>query len=70
MEAAESGCLKATELNTPGRISQTAVQALLARAYMWQSGYPVYANTWDKALEYARKVRDSQIHHYIQQVME
>lgn len=63
LEAAESGCLKATELNTPGRISQTAVQALLARAYMWQSGYPVYANTWDKALEYARKVRDSQIHH-------
>ena len=59
---AEQGCLPADELNSPGRISQTTAQALLARAYLWQSGYPVYANTWGKALEYARKVRDSQLH--------
>ena len=59
---AEKGCRPADELNSPGRISQTTAQALLARAYLWQSGYPVYANTWDKTLEYARKVRDSQLH--------
>lgn len=59
---AEKGCRPADELNSPGRISQTTAQALLARAYLWQSGYPVYANTWDKTLEYARKVRDSKLH--------
>lgn len=62
LQEAEAGCFPADELNSPGRISQTTAQALLARAYLWQSGYPVYANTWDKALEYARKVRDSQLH--------
>ena len=54
--------LSADELNAPGRISQTTAQALLARAYLWQSGYPVYANTWNEALTYARKVRDSGLH--------
>lgn len=62
LQEAEAGCLPADELDSPGRISQTTAQALLARAYLWQSGYPVYANTWDKALEYARKVRDSKLH--------
>ncbi|MEG0645749.1 MAG: RagB/SusD family nutrient uptake outer membrane protein [Bacteroides sp.] len=62
LSEAESGCLPATSLNTPGRISRTTVQALLARTYLWQSGYPTYANTWDKALSYARKVRDSKLH--------
>lgn len=62
LEAAEEGCLSARELNAPGRISVTTAQALLARAYMWQSGYPVYADTWDKALEYARKVKQSGLH--------
>ena len=45
LKAAESGCLPADELNAPGRISRTTAQALLARAYIWQSGYPVYADT-------------------------
>lgn len=62
LKDAEEGCLPADELNAPGRISQTTVQALLARAYIWQSGYPVYADTWNEALEYARKVRDSGLH--------
>lgn len=62
LEAAEAGCLKASEHNTPGRISQSAARALLARAYMWQAGWPVDGGTWDKALEYARKVRDSKLH--------
>lgn len=62
LSEAESDCLPATTLNTPGRIARTTVQALLARAYLWQSGYPVYANTWDKALTYARKVRESNLH--------
>lgn len=62
LEAAEVGCYKADELDGPGHISQTAAQALLARAYMWMSGYPLYADKWDKALEYALKVKDSQKH--------
>ena len=62
LEDAEEGCLSARELNAPGRVSVTTAQALLARAYMWQSGYPVYAKTWDKALEYARKVKQSGLH--------
>lgn len=67
LQDAEAGCKNARELNTPGRISVTTAQALLARAYLWQSGYPVYANTWDKALEYARKVKNSRMHRLHQQ---
>ncbi|MBQ8674392.1 MAG: RagB/SusD family nutrient uptake outer membrane protein [Bacteroides sp.] len=62
LEEAETGCLSARELNAPGRISTTTAQALLARAYLWQAGYPVHAATWDKALEYARKVKQSGLH--------
>lgn len=63
LREAEYGTLPATELDGPGRISRTTVQALLARAYIWQSGYPVYANTWSEARTYARKVIESDIHH-------
>lgn len=62
LEAAGEGCLPADELSGPGRVSKTAAWALLARAYLWQAGYPLYANTWDKALEYARKVQQSGLH--------
>ena len=62
LEEAEPGCLPADELNAPGRIAKTTVQALLARAYMWQAGYPVEADTWEDALIWARKVRDSGLH--------
>lgn len=60
--AAEAGCLPADELDSPGRIAKTTAQALLARAYMWKAGYPVYADTWDDALYWARQVRDSGLH--------
>lgn len=59
---AEKGCRPADELKAPGRISQTTAQALLARAYMWQAGYPVYADTWKEARAYAKKVIDSNLH--------
>lgn len=59
---AEKGCRPADELKAPGRISQTTAQALLARTYMWQAGYPVYADTWNKARTYAKKVMDSGLH--------
>lgn len=59
---AEKGCRPADELKAPGRISQTTAQALLARAYIWQAGYPVYADTWNKARTYAKKVMDSGLH--------
>jgi len=59
---AEKGCRPADELNAPGRISQTTAQALLARAYMWQAGYPVEADTWGEALKWAREVKKSKLH--------
>lgn len=62
LEAAGEACLPADKLNAPGRISQTTAWALLARAYLWQSGYPVQANAWSKALEYALKVKKSGLH--------
>ena len=62
LKDAEESCLNARTLNTPGRVSKTAAQALLARAYLWQAGAPVYADTWDEALEYARKVKNSGLH--------
>lgn len=62
LKAAENACMTADELNAPGRISRTTVQALLARAYIWQAGYPVYANTWEEARIYAEKVMDSGLH--------
>lgn len=62
LKAAEEGCLSARILNAPGRVSKTTAQALLARAYLWQAGAPVYADTWGKALEYAQKVKDSGLH--------
>lgn len=62
LHEAEAGCLPADELQAPGRMSQTTAQALLARAYMWQAGYPVGADTWDEALGWARKVKESGLH--------
>lgn len=59
---AEQGCRPADELNAPGRISKTTVQALLARTYMWQAGYPVEADTWGEALKWAREVQKSNLH--------
>lgn len=59
---AEKGCRPADELAAPGRISQTTAQALLARVYMWEAGYPVYAGTWNEARTYAKKVMDSKLH--------
>lgn len=62
---AAENCLDIRELPCPGRMSQTAAQALLARAYMWQAGYPVYADTWGEALMWARKVADSGRHNLL-----
>ncbi|MBB4043645.1 RagB/SusD family nutrient uptake outer membrane protein [Bacteroides reticulotermitis] len=63
---AEKGCRPADELNAPGRISKTTAQALLARTYMWRSGYPMEMDNWEEALNYARKVRDSKLHELYQ----
>lgn len=62
LEEAAAHCLPANALDGPGRVSQTAAYALLARAYLWASGYPVYAKSYDKALECLRKVRQSGLH--------
>lgn len=55
-------CLPANELNTPGRISRTTAQALLARAYLWHAGYPVEGDTWKEARGYAKAVMNSGLH--------
>lgn len=64
LDAAEN-CLDVRELPGPGRVSKTAAQALLARAYMWQAGYPLYADTWDDALDWARRVVESGRHNLL-----
>lgn len=64
---AEQNCRPADELNAPGHVSKTTAQALLARAYMWQAGYPVEANTWGEALKWAREVKKSGLHHLYQE---
>lgn len=58
----EGHCLPANELNAPGRISRTTAQGLLARAYLWYSGYPVEGNTWKEARGYAKAVMNSGLH--------
>ena len=65
LKDAAEGCLDVRELPSPGRMSQTAAEALLARAYMWQAGYPLYADTWGEALNWARKVADSGRHNLL-----
>ncbi len=67
LEEAEKGCLTADSLKGAGHITVTTAQALMARAYMWMSGYPVYANKWNEALACARKVRDSGLHELVRQ---
>lgn len=62
LQAAGESCAAADSYESPGRISQTAAWALLARAYLWSSGYPLEADNYDKALEYALKVRRSGLH--------
>lgn len=62
LEAAARDCADVRELSGPGRMSKTAAQALLARAYIWQAGYPLYADTWHKALDCVRAVVDSGRH--------
>lgn len=62
LKDAEKSCMSAAELNAPGRISKTTVQALLARTYMWMSGYPVNANKWQEALQSALEVKASNLH--------
>lgn len=64
LDAAEN-CLDFRDLPGPGRMSKTAAAALLARAYMWQAGYPVYADTWGDALQWARKVAQSGSHNLL-----
>lgn len=66
LEVAATDCLAADEWDNPGHITQTTALALLARTYMWMSGYPVYADKWKEALECARKVRDSGLHELVQ----
>lgn len=61
LDAAEN-CRDIRDLPGPGRMSRTAAQALLARAYMWEAGYPTFADTWGEALKWARKVADSGRH--------
>lgn len=62
LKEAIEGCATASKLNSPGRISKTTAQALLARAYVWMSGYPVNANKWEDALQTAMAVKTSNEH--------
>lgn len=56
MEEAERLVRTATEVKTGGHISKSAVRGILARVYLYWSGYPLYANKYDKVLYWAKQV--------------
>lgn len=62
LKYAKEKCLSPDELNIPGRVSNTAASALLARTYMYMSGYPLYLNKWKEMYEAASFVEQSSLH--------
>lgn len=54
----------ADELNGPGRVSQTAVEGILARVYLKMGGFPLNMGkeAYEKAAYWARKVKESRLH--------
>ncbi len=64
MKTAEQMVLSSTELGTNERVSKTAVQAVMTRVYLKMAGYPLLdTDRYADALEYAKKVTDSGVHH-------
>lgn len=63
MEAAEQLVPKITEVGHGGRVSQSAVQGLLARVCLTMAGYPLKDETkYVAARDWAKKVKDAGIH--------
>ncbi|MFC3197716.1 RagB/SusD family nutrient uptake outer membrane protein [Parapedobacter deserti] len=63
MTMAEGMVLPITEYGHSGRVSKSAVQAILARVCLYNAGYPHNdASKYAEALKWANKVIDSKIH--------
>ncbi len=62
LQYAAEKCYSYKELMSPGRISQTAAQALLARTYMYLCGYPNNQDKWQEMYNAAQAVETSGIH--------
>lgn len=63
MEAAAKMVSPASELNSPGRVSQSTVYGMLARVALYMAGYPLREpGMYTKAREYAQKVIDTGTH--------
>ena len=63
LKKAEGMVYEVDHFDHQGRITQTTVQALLARAYLYMAGNPLNdTEKYAEALKWARKVRDSGLH--------
>lgn len=62
MIEAEGRVKSATEVKTGGHISKSAVRGILARVYLYWSGYPLYANKYDQVLKWAQLVNQNAEH--------
>ncbi len=62
MENAEKLVKTATDIKNGGRINRSAVRGVLARVYLYWSGYPLRANKYDKVLYWAKLVNSDNEH--------
>jgi SusD family. len=63
MDEASRYVAPASELQTPGRVSQSTVNGMLARVCLYMAGYPVKEpGMYAKAKEYAQKVIETSYH--------
>lgn len=62
LKYAKDNCLNPIQLQAPGRVSNTTAAALLARTYMYMSGYPLKLNKWKEMYEAASFVEGSGFH--------
>jgi len=62
MIEAEGRVRTATEVKTGGRISKSAVRGILARVYLYWSGYPLNAKKYDEVLKWAQMVNQNVEH--------
>ena len=63
MEEAAVLVEEASDVESPGRVSQSVVYGMLSRVCLYMAGYPVYEKgMYEKGRQYAQKVIDSNFH--------
>lgn len=62
MMEAEGRVRSATQVKNGGHINKSAVRGILARVYLYWSGYPLFANKYDQVLKWALLVNQNNEH--------